>query len=66
MRQEGKNISTSLVITRLPNCCLITFFKNGEAATGGAEAVTGGVLYNKVFLKISQTLQENTCFGIFF
>ena len=26
------------------------------------EAATGGVLYKKVFLKISQNSQENTCF----
>ena len=33
------------VITRLQNSCLITFFKkNTEAATGGKEAVTRGVL----------------------
>ena len=33
------------VITKLRNSCLITFLKkNTEAAAGGAEAVTGGVL----------------------
>ena len=31
------------VTTRLRNSCLITFLKNTEAATGGAEAVTGDV-----------------------
>ena len=32
-----------------------TFWKNTEAATGGAKWVTGGALLEKVFLKISQT-----------
>ena len=44
MCQEKKYISTSLVLTRLPNSCLITFLKNRDTAIGGAEAVTGGVL----------------------
>ena len=26
-----------------------------------SETITGGVLYKKMFLKISQNLQENTC-----
>ena len=43
-----------------------TFVKNTEAAIGGAEAVTGGVLQEKVFIKDSQTSQENTCVGVFF
>ena len=40
--------------------------KNIEAATGGAEAVTGGILQKKVLLKISRTSQENTCIVVFF
>ena len=33
------------IITRLQNSCLITFLKkNKEAATGGAETVTKGIL----------------------
>ena len=31
-----------------------------------AEAVTGGVLRKKLFLKISQNSQENICAGVFF
>ena len=46
---------------RLRNSCLITFLKSTEAATGGAEAVTGGVFKKKLFLKISQTSHENRC-----
>ena len=30
------------------------------------EAATRGVLYKKLFLKISQYLQENTCVGVSF
>ena len=37
--------SYKYVITGLRNSCLVVLFKkNTEAATGGAEAVTGGVL----------------------
>ena len=54
------------VITRLRNSCLITFFENTDAAALGVEAVTRGVLLKKVFLKISQTSQENTFGGVFF
>ena len=53
------------VITRLRNNCLITFFENTDAAALGVEAVTRGVLLKKVFLKISQTSQENTFGGVF-
>ena len=31
-----------------------------------AEAATGGVLWKKVFLKILQNSQENTCVGVSF
>ena len=55
----------SYVITRLRNSCLIVLFKkNAEAATGGAEAVTGGVLQVRVVLKISQTPRKNTFVGV--
>ena len=38
------------VITRFRDSCLIAFLKkNTEAATGGAEAVTGGFLPKNVF-----------------
>ena len=30
------------------------------------EAATGGVVWKKVFLKISQNSQENICVGVFF
>ena len=33
---------------------------------GGHEATTKGVLRKKMFLKISQNSQENTCAGFFF
>ena len=33
---------------------------------GNAEAATGGVLYKKVFLKISINSQENTCARVSF
>ena len=54
------------VITRFQNSCLITFLKkNTEAATGGADAVTGGFLLKNVFQKISLISQENTCVEAF-
>ena len=58
------------IVSTLQQGCKIAdkfyfFKKNAEAATGGAEAFTGGVLYEKVFLKISQTSQENYCVGVF-
>ena len=31
-----------------------------------AEAATGGILYKKVYLKIVQNLQENTCVRLSF
>ena len=31
-----------------------------------SEAATGGVLFKKLFLKISQYSQENTCVGVSF
>ena len=52
------------VITRLRSRGLIAHLKkkkNTEAATAGAEAVTGDVL-----LKISQTSVESTCVGDLF
>ena len=36
------------------------------AATAEIEAATGGVLYKKVFLQISQNFQENTCASVSF
>ena len=37
-----------------------------HCTTQNLEAATGGVLLNKVFLKISQYSQENTFAGLFF
>ena len=53
MCREEKMISTSYKAAKY-------LFRNTEAALGGTEAVTGGLLQKKVFLKISQTSQENT------
>ena len=56
------------VIARLRNSCLIAIaiFKNYKAVTGGAEAVTRGILQKEALLKISRTSQENTCIVVFF
>ena len=45
---------------------LLLVIKNIEAATGGAEAVTRGILQKQVLLKISRTSQKNTCIVVFF
>ena len=41
--------------------CEIIFSTIRKICTDGSEPVTGGVLLKKVFLKISQNSQENTC-----
>ena len=46
------------------NLCLCNFIKK-ETLTQ-AEAATGGVLWKKVFLKISQNSQENPCARVSF
>ena len=53
MCREEKMINTSSKVAKY-------LFRNTEAAIGGTEAVTGGLLQKRVFLKISQTSQENT------
>ena len=54
------------VMTRLWNCCLITSFKKIQKQRIKVQKQSPKVFCKKVPLKISQTLQENTCAGVFF
>ena len=63
MCREEKKYQYAITMLRNSNSCLITFFyKNTEAATGRAKAVPE-MFRKNVFLKISQTSQENICAG---
>ena len=52
-------LQNSYLISYLISCLIGLFLKSAEAASGG-------VLQEKVFLKISQTSQESTCVGVIF
>ena len=52
------NIETTAKVSRLKSISSI--------ADNYLEAATGGVLQKKLFLKILQYLQENTCVGVSF
>ena len=43
------------------NTFFIEHLRTTASTFSFTEAATGGVLWNKVFLKISKNLQENTC-----
>ena len=45
---------------------LIKYITGGRTFERLSEAVTKGVLYEKMFLKNSQNSQENTCVGVSF
>ena len=46
--------------------CILVFIRLPEIIPFYVEADTGGVLQEKVFLEISQNLQENTCARVSF
>ena len=52
------NIETTAKVSRLKSISSIV--------DNYLEAATGGVLQKKLFLKILQSLQENTCVGVSF
>ena len=60
-REENK-----AVITRLRNSCLITFSKKYRSNHRICRGIHRRRSVKRVFLKISQTSQENTFVGVFF